>query len=79
MWKEIELRSPAILNSTLTSDEKDLIKLYILHAIRERKNFNQSKYYEGVATGIAQTLRMLGRNDIWELIEEEVSYHDELL
>ncbi len=38
----------------------------------------RAKYYDGVLTGIMQSLQLLGRKDIFELIEMELPYHDEL-
>lgn len=78
-WKNRELKSPHVIKSNLKDNEKELIKLYVNCAIMERLNFNEKgKYFDGIQTGIAQSLKLLERNDIWELINSEFMYHDEL-
>lgn len=78
-WQVRELQSPQVLNSDLTESEKELIKLFLNSAIQERVNYRgKGRYFDGIQTGIAQTLRMLNREDIWDLIDYEFPYHDEL-
>jgi hypothetical protein len=78
-WIDRPLRSIQVLKSNLTENEKELIKLFVNCAVKERINPNGRRlYFDGVQTGIAQTLRLLGREDIWDLIDYEFPYHDEL-
>lgn len=79
-WQDRKLQSPQVLNSNLKENEKELIKLFVNSTIKERLNPNgRGLYFDGIQTGIAQTLKMLNREDIWDLIDYEFSYHDELL
>ncbi|MCU5282627.1 hypothetical protein [Bacillus thuringiensis] len=78
MIKKAELKSPYVLDAKLTDDERELIQYYITCAIQERTKPHRAKYYDGVLTGIVQSLLLLGRKDIFELIEMEFPYHDEL-
>jgi hypothetical protein len=78
-WKDRELQSKQVLESNLTDSEKELIKLYVNSAIKEKLNPNgRGLYFDGIQTGIAQALRLLNRSDIWELVSYEFMYHDEL-
>lgn len=78
MIKPVELKSPKILNSNMTSEEKELIELFITCAIQKRINPAKAKYFDGILSGIAKTLKILGRKDINDLIAIEYPYHDEL-
>ncbi|PAD70547.1 hypothetical protein CHH83_01730 [Bacillus sp. 7586-K] len=79
MWIDRELQSKQVLESDLNDQEKELIKLYVNSAIKERLNPNNRwQYFDGIQTGIAQSLKLLNRSDIWNLIDYEFSYHDEL-
>ncbi|WP_144537033.1 hypothetical protein [Bacillus thuringiensis] len=78
MIKKAELKSPYVLEAQLTDNERELIQYYITCAIQEMTNPIRAKYYDGVLTGIVQSLQLLGRKDIFELIEMEFPYHDEL-
>lgn len=79
MWIDRDLQSRQVMESNLNDKEKELIKLFVNSAIKERINPNGRRlYFDGFQTGIAQTLRLLGREDIWDLIDYEFMYHDEL-
>lgn len=79
-WMDRDLRSRHILESDLKENEKELIKMYVNCAIKEMINPNgRASYFDGIQTGIAQTLKMLKRDDIWELIDFEYGCHDELV
>ena len=78
-WKVRELKSREVLESGLNNEEKELIKLYVNSAIKEKINRNgRGQYSDGIQTGIAQTLKLLKRDDIWALIGYEFRYHKEL-
>lgn len=79
MWVDRDLQSPQVLNSNLSDKEKEIIKLFVNSAVKEQHNpNNRGLYFDGIQTGIAQTLRLLGREDIWNLTNFEFMYHDEL-
>jgi len=78
-WIDRDLQSKQVLESDLSNRERELIKLYVNCAIKERVNPKRWQYFDGIQTGIAQTLRLLEREDIWDLIAYEFSYHDELI
>lgn len=79
MWEDRELQSKHVINSDLTENEKEIIKMFVNCAIKEMTNPNgRWQYWDGFQTGIAQTLKLLGREDIWDLIDYEFPYHDEL-
>lgn len=79
LWIDRELQSRQVLESDLNDLEKELIKMYVNCAIKERIHPTRFQYFDGIQTGIAQSLRLLNRNDIWELVDYEFSYHDELI
>ncbi|MFJ8531134.1 hypothetical protein [Bacillus sp. NPDC094106] len=78
MIELVELKSPQILKAKLTDDERGLIQYYVTCAIQERTKPHRAKHYDGVLTGIVQTLQLLNRKDILDLIEMEFIYHDKL-
>ena len=78
-WEVRELRSDKVLNSDLQDKEKELIKMFVNCAIQERTNYNGRRlFHDGMQTGIAQTLKLLNRDDIWDIIDYEFMYHPEL-
>ena len=78
-WTDRELKSPQVLNSTLSEGEKEIIKIHVNSCLKERINPNgRGPYFDGIQTGIAQTLKHLGREDLWDLIVTEIGYHNDL-
>lgn len=80
IWIDRELQSPHVLNSNLTEKDKELVKICVNSAIKERLNPNgRGLYFDGIQTGIVQALRIMDRMDIWEMVSYEYQYHDELV
>ena len=79
-WTDREIRSKTILDSNLTDNEKEIIKLVVNSAVKEQLNPNgRGLYFEGIQEGAVRILTLLGREDLIKYLDYEWGCHDELV
>lgn len=73
--KNLEIKSRQLKEANLNDKDLDIVMYAVAHSLISDLNDRRSKGCEGAVNGIYHALKSQGRNDLNDLIEQEIHEH----